>query len=251
MPDLTQATKLLDYTSPSLSTLIAENGWHELPLYERIGAVYDFLRDEIKFGYNIDDAIPASQVLRDGFGQCNTKATLLMALLRGVGVPSRLHGFTIHKNLQRGVVPPIAFPIAPESIIHSWVEIEFESQWINLEGFILDKAYLGKLQASFADTDKLCGYGAGTRSLQSPGVGWNGKSTYIQNTSINQDFGLFDTPDEFYAKHRQAFGPLKGWLYRNLIRYWMNARVQKIRGGHRPARLSTFTYEAKTKAARI
>ncbi len=249
MPDLTQATKLLDYTSPSLSALITENGWPDLPLYDRIGAVYTFVRDEIKFGYNIDDAIPASKVLSDGYGQCNTKATLLMALLRGVGVPSRLHGFTIHKNLQRGVVPPIAFPIAPESIVHSWVEIEFEGQWINLEGFILDKDYLTKLQVSFATTDQLSGYGAGTRSLQAPSVGWAGKSTYIQNTAINQDFGLFDTPDEFYKDHRQDFSPLKGWLFRNIIRHWMNARVRKIRGGHRPKTLSTFCYIASTPAA--
>lgn len=251
MTNLTKVTKLLDYTSPTLSTLITENGWRDLALFERIGAVYTFVRDEIKFGYNIDDAIPASQVLADGYGQCNTKATLLMALLRGVGVRSRLHGFTIHKNLQRGVVPPIAFPIAPESIVHSWVEIEYEAEWINLEGFILDKAYLSKLQTSFANTSLLSGYGVGTRNLQSPNVGWAGKSTYIQNTAINQDFGLFDTPDDFYKDHRQDFSPLKGWFFRNILRHWMNARVRKIRNGHKPAALSTFSYEAKTKAARI
>jgi len=182
--------------------------------------------------------------------KCNTKATLLMALLRGVGVPSRLHGFTIHKNLQRGVVPPIVFPIAPESIVHSWVEIEYEGMWVNLEGFILDKAYLTNLQASFADTNQLSGYGAGTRNLQSPDVAWTGKSTYIQNTAINRDFGLFDTPDDFYKDHRQDFSPLKGWLYRNILRHWMNARVRKIRGGAKPKALPTFSYVANTSAAK-
>ncbi len=249
MANLTKETTLLDYKNPALSTLIRAKNWRDLPLYERIGAVYTFVRDEIKFGYNVDDAIPASKVLADGYGQCNTKATLLMALLRGVGIPCRLHGFTIHKNLQRGVVPPIAFPIAPESIVHSWVEIEYEGAWINLEGFILDKAYLGKLQAGFADREQFSGYGAGTRNLQAPNVGWAGKSTYIQNTAINQDFGLFDTPDEFYADHRQQFGPLKGWLYRTIIRHWMNARVRKIRQGHRPKALPTFNYTADTPAA--
>jgi len=251
MTDLTKKTTLLDYTSPTLSALITQKGWRDLPLYERIGGVYGYVRDQIKFGYNIDDAIPASQVLRDGYGQCNTKATLLMALLRGVGVPNRLHGFTIHKNLQRGVVPPIVFPIAPESIVHSWVEIEFDGKWINLEGFILDKPYLTKLQRGFADTKILSGYGVGTRNLQSPNVGWAGKSTYIQNTAINQDFGLFDTPDDFYKEHRQDFSPLKGWFFRNILRHWMNARVRKIRNGHKPPALPTFSYEAKTKAARI
>lgn len=40
------------------------------------------VRDDIVFGYNIDDEIPASKVLADGYGQCNTKGTLFMALLR-------------------------------------------------------------------------------------------------------------------------------------------------------------------------
>lgn len=66
-----------------------------------------------------------------------TQATLLMALLRGVGVPCRLHGFTIYKNLQRGVVSAVAFPCAPENNIHSWGETEWEGAWINHEGFIL------------------------------------------------------------------------------------------------------------------
>ncbi len=41
--------------------------------YDRIGAAYDFVRNEILFGYNRTDAIPATEVLADGYGQCNTK----------------------------------------------------------------------------------------------------------------------------------------------------------------------------------
>ncbi len=251
MEKLTKATELLDYGSPDLAALITKSGWRDLPEFDRIGAVYIFVRDEIKFGYNVDDAIPASQVLQDGYGQCNTKSIFLMALLRGVGIPCRLHGFTVHKNLQRGVVPPLVFPIAPESIVHSWVEINYNGEWLNLEGFILDKAYLGKLQASFPSKGKFSGYGVGTRNLKSPDVDWIGKSTYIQNTAINQDFGRLDTPDDFYKRHRQNFSPLKGWLYRNILRHWMNARVGTIRKGHTPEDLATFGYEATTTPAKL
>mgnify|MGYP002241704325 CR=1 FL=1 len=48
---------------------------------------------------NVDDSIPASKVLKDGYGQCNTKGTLFMALLRACGVPCRIHGFTIDKKI--------------------------------------------------------------------------------------------------------------------------------------------------------
>lgn len=118
---LTQATPLLDVHHPVLTQLIQQRAWQNLPLFERIGAVYGFVRDEIAFGYNGSDDLPASQVLADGIGQCNTKSTLLMALLRAVGLPCRFHGFTIDKTLQRGAITGVAYLLAPRSIIHSWV----------------------------------------------------------------------------------------------------------------------------------
>lgn len=77
----------------------------------------------------------------------------------------------------------------------------------------------------------LCSYGVGTEDLSSPLVNWCGDSTYIQKTGINNDLGVFAAPDEFYKIHHQEFSPLKGWLYRNIVRHWMNSRVEKIRKG--------------------
>lgn len=224
-------TKLLDFETGPVATLIEDRGWRDMDEFDRIGAIYDFVRNEIAFGYNRVDDIPASQVLSDGYGQCNTKGTLLMALLRGAGIRCQLHGFTIHKGLQRGVVPEPVYPLAPEEILHSWVEIEFDGAWINLEGFILDDAFLSVLKITFSKTDSLCGYGAGTECLSAPPVTWEGRDTYIQKTGIVQDFGVFDTPDAFYGAHEQSFGWLRGVLYRHVIRHWMNARVRAFRSG--------------------
>jgi hypothetical protein len=243
-------TKLLDFDAAPLAHLIESRSWRDLSEYDRIGAAYDFVRNEIAFGYNRADDIPASEVLSDGYGQCNTKGTLLMALLRGVGVRCRLHGFTIHKGLQRGVVPELVYPLAPEEILHSWVEIEFQGAWINLEGFILDDAFFEVLQRSFSDTDSLCGYGAGTDCLGAPPVAWNGEDTYIQKTGIVQDFGVYDTPDAFYLSHEQSFGRLRGALYRHIIRHWMNARVRGFRSGRlKTDQRATHTHQEPANAA--
>lgn len=86
---------------------------------DRIGASYEFVRNNILFGYNADDALPASRLLADGYGQCNTKAVPLMALLSALEIPCRFHGCTIDKGLQRGVVPELIYPLAPRNIIHS------------------------------------------------------------------------------------------------------------------------------------
>ncbi|WP_207768765.1 MULTISPECIES: transglutaminase family protein [Rhodobacterales] len=225
-------TRLLDFRMVAIAELIANRGWRDLSEHDRIGAAYNFVRNEIAFGYNSADDISASAVLRDGYGQCNTKGTLLMALLRALDIPCRLHGFTIHKSLQRGIVPEIVYPLAPESILHSWVKVWHRGRWINLEGFILDDAILSVLQDSFADeSDSLCGYGIGTNRLSSPSVEWRGTDTYIQETGINANLGLFETPDDFFRQHQQSLGRLKGPLYRYLIRHWMNTRVRRIRSG--------------------
>jgi len=233
-------TPLLNGDSPEISALVRERGWRGLSEHDRIGAAYDFVRNEIRFGYNFDDAIPATRVLADGYGQCNTKATLLMAILRALGIPCRLHGFTIRKSLQRGIVPELVYPIAPENIVHTWVEVRLDGRWIDLEGFIVDDDVLKALQRRFAArSDSLCAYGVGTDCLSAPGVEWAGKETYIQKTGINQDFGLYDDPDTFYLTHGQDLGWFRGLLFRYIIRRWMNRRVEAMRGGdipHIPAR---------------
>ncbi len=227
-------TTLLNFNHPEMAALIEQRGWREQSEYERIGSIYDFVRNEIAFGYNQSDDIPASKVLKDRYGQCNTKATLLMALFRGADIPCRLHGFTIHKSLQRGVVPEFFYGIAPHDILHSWVEIYYDNRWINLEGFILDKVYLGRLQDVYGAKGSLCGFGAGSDNISAPQVDWQGKDTYIQKTGINNDLGLYNSPDLFYAKYQQNMSFIKKKIYQHMIRHIMNRRVDRIRRGWFP-----------------
>ena len=224
-------TAILDYTHEAISRLIQDRGWASLPVDQRVGAVYAFVRDEIGFGYNTGDSISASQVLADGYGQCNTKTTLLMALLRAVGVPARLHGATIHKRLQKGVVTGPFYWLAPTNIIHSWAEVLINERWVALEGVILDKAYLEGLRVRLpGERGALLGYGVGTESFLAPPIEWRGVDTRIQMTGVNQDLGVFETPDTFYAKYGGNLSGMRGWLYRHWVRHTMNRRVASIRG---------------------
>lgn len=56
-------TCMLDYSNPEIQELIQKKKWKELDEFERIKAIYNFVRDDILFGYNEDDAICASKVL--------------------------------------------------------------------------------------------------------------------------------------------------------------------------------------------
>ena len=134
-----KATAMVDFNHADIQQLVTQRAWKDLGTYAAIGAIYSFVRDEINFGYNQDDLLSASQVLQDGYGQCNTKGTLLMALFRAVGIPTRFHGFTIYNQLQKGAIPSYIFILAPKRIIHSWVEVYYQDKWINLEGYIIDQ----------------------------------------------------------------------------------------------------------------
>ena len=225
-------TAMLDFSSPIIQMLIQQRDWNAIPEFERIQAIYDYVRDEIFFGYNIDDSIPASRVLADGFGQCNTKGTLFMALLRGCKIPCRIHGFTIDKKLQKGAMTGFVYRNAPQNVFHSWVDVFFEGYWYELEGGILDKMYLRKLQAANPNcTGAFCGYGVAVKDFQNPVIDFERNNTYIQSEGINQDFGIYDCPDDLLKEHHQTMSPLKAFAYRHLGRHLMNRNVRKIRKG--------------------
>jgi hypothetical protein len=224
-------TKILNFNEDSIQRLIKDKSWLNLEDFNKIGAAYTFVKDEIQFGYNRSDDISASEVLTDGYGQCNTKGNLLMALLRALGIQCRFHGFTIDQQLQKGAIPSYVFWLAPKYIIHSWVEVLYEGKWINLEGFILDEAYLSSIQSKFNQAkDSFCGYGIATTCISNPETNWVGKDTYIQKEGIHDDFGLYDSPDEFYAERGTNLTGVKRWAYQYFIRHIINWNVQRLRG---------------------
>lgn len=225
-----EETRLLDFSHTSIKQLIKSKKWESLSEFHRIQRIYNYVRDEIRFGYNMGDHISASQILADGYGQCNTKSTLLMALLRAVGIPNRIHGFTIDKALQKGAITGIWYRVAPQNILHSWVEVLWDNEWYFLEGVILDREYLNALQNNNQEISGVfCGYGIFTEEFRNPVIDWNKNHTFIQRMGINNDFGVFDSPDQFYAKHHQNLGKLKRWMYEYVIRHLMNKNVNSIR----------------------
>ncbi len=230
MNDLLQESDLLDYSDDTIQALIQKRAWKDLDEIEKIKAVYTFVRDEIPLGYNESDARSASEVLADGYGQCNTKAHLLMALLRALHVENRVHGFTVGKSLQKGVITGLAYFLSPKEILHTWVEVKANGQWFVLEGVVVDTAFLHGLQKKFSQcTGEFCGYAVHTETFQKPPIDWNLNDTYIQHKSIIKDLGVFNTPDELHARQRQNLNFVKEWIYKNIIRHQINKRVQNIR----------------------
>ncbi|WP_107923230.1 transglutaminase-like domain-containing protein [Lysinibacillus parviboronicapiens] len=224
-----EPTAMLNFNDEMFQHLIRQKGWDNLNYEDRIKQIYDFVRNEIKFGYNRGDDIPASEVLQDGYGQCNTKSTLLMALLRAVGVPCRIHGFFIDKKMQKGALTGITYLLAPNKIVHAWTEVNVNDEWIALEGVIIDDSYLKQVKNRLCSfNDGFIGYGISVKDKDNINLCWTGESVYVQSFSITDDLGIFNNPDELFVKYNNTGSKLKRIMF-NRKRKKINRKLDILR----------------------
>ena len=223
-------TRLLDYGAPQIQQLIRKRKWMDLDEFQRIGAIYAFVQNEILLGYNRSDVLTAAEVLADGYGQCNTKTILLMTLLRGAGIPCRLHGTEVSKYFQRELMMAITSALAPETIVHTWAEVYYQGRWVALEGVITDKKYLDAIKKLHPNAQgRFSGYAVAVPNFEELNVDWQGTDTYVQREAVVTDFGIFDSPDSFFANHPQKWGRLVDFAYVHLGRKLMSQKVDTIR----------------------
>ncbi len=188
------------------------------------------MQNEIKLGYNKYDNLSASEILKDGIGQCNTKATLLMELLRSLGIPCRLHGTRVVKDFQRSLMPKIMAKLVPKLIVHTWVEVLYNGEWLSLEGVITDKAYIEGLKKKYPNhVGRFFDYAVAVKDFNNLQIDWKGTNTTVQQQTVVEDLGIFDNPDEFYLKYKQEYRGLKKFLYENFGRKIMTRNAEKIR----------------------
>lgn len=233
-------TAMLNYREQEIATLVMANKWNYLDEYNKIGAIYNYVQNEILLGYNKRDNLVATLVLADGIGQCNTKAVLLMALLRAVGIPCRLHGAKVTKVFQRSLMPKIMARLAPSHILHTWVEVYYNGEWLSLEGVITDKAYISGLRQMLPDyKGEFFDYAVAVKDFSNLKIDWTGKSTAIQQQAIQEDLGIYDSPDEFHAEYKQDYRCIKKFLYENIGRKIMTKNVAKIRRGKIKIKIKT------------
>lgn len=93
-----------------------------------IKAVYEFVRDEIKHSWDVQDkrvTKSAAEVLEQGVGICWAKANLLTALLRACGIPSGI----CYQRLTLGDVPETGFCIHALNAVY----IKLFDRWIRLD----------------------------------------------------------------------------------------------------------------------
>jgi hypothetical protein len=230
MDSYLRKTQLLNYTHSSLNDVVERRGWLNLTKQQQTCEIFEYVKNEIVFGYNKGNNIPASRVLLDGFGCCNSKSTLLMALLRICQIPCRFHAVAINRKLNKSAIAGVAYYLTPNKDLYSWVEIYLEHKWVALEGYTFDHIYRQSMGNDLGGIENI--------ALDTDVTNIENKHSVIGYQSINKDkkklgiikhYGVFYSPDDFYRQHDTQIAVCKSWLYQHLVRSKANKKLSHTR----------------------
>ncbi|UCG83815.1 MAG: transglutaminase family protein [Dehalococcoidia bacterium] len=192
--------KLSDFKHPAIAAKAKELTEGEVKRLEKIEAIFHFMRDGIKFGLpSTWDEMKASEVLECGFGYCNTKATLFVALCKAADMPARIHCSIIDAEIMRGVFPGFAFLFLPKTGLHSWIDVEIDGEWKQCDTYINDKAlYEGSLKL-LRKSGKAFGYSIAFQDGKSSCEFNFGEEGFVHMGAVIEDHGTWDDLSEYIA----------------------------------------------------
>ncbi|MBM1558592.1 transglutaminase family protein [Sulfitobacter mediterraneus] len=225
--------KLADYDNQVVKMLATKLTRSETTPRGKLDRIFHFVRDEIRFGFPVNgDFVKASETIRLGYGQCNTKATLLLALCKAAEIPSRIHFSLITKDIQKGFFRGLAYWLMPKEISHSWIEVEIEGQWRRVDTFINDKTLFDAAKAKIKQLGWTVGYSVALEDGEA-GADLNlDHEVYQQMAAVTDDHGTWDDPSFYYDSENYRNRPdgFRMWVYRHLIG-GINRRVEAVRRG--------------------
>lgn len=135
MEEYLRPTDVVDCNSPeirekSISLISKKEGDPE-----KAKALFYFVRDEISYKIAIfrdmeRERFRASSTLKQGYGFCMTKAILLIALSRAIGIPARLHFSDIRNHL----IPQALKEFIGTDILafHGYADLFINGRWIQV-----------------------------------------------------------------------------------------------------------------------
>nr|WP_227494571.1 transglutaminase-like domain-containing protein [Ramlibacter pallidus] len=190
------------------------------------------LRTRMKFG-----APTARQVYDAGHGDAFDKATLLVAMLRMAGLPSRVRFLNLGGEILRGI------PGRMREAVRPVLEIWLQDQWLRTDTFIYDGECMAAARQRLKDLGWEWGYGIHVNGA----MVWNGyESAFLGGVPtecdlmVLEDLGVFHDPLHFATRStlgrlHASFGRLLHW---NLLAPLMDRAWRKLRdsraGGELP-----------------
>ena len=223
------ATRLLDLDDSRLRVQAMRITQLAATDVQKATLIHDFVK-ALPFGCVAGfDHVPAVSVLKTGHGDCHTKGTLFVALLRSAGVPARLRFVTLTGAFLHGIID-----IGQSTITYAVGEVYLQERWIQTDTYVTDSILEAQAMTLLKQQEISAGYGIHRQAS----CFWNGlQHAHGQYADADpaslptHDWGVAHDPEQFYSsnKHPQL---QMGWLTRAK---WMiaagvvNRRVQKLR----------------------
>ena len=198
---------------------------------DKIAGIFYYVRDDIKFQFPKEgDFVKASQTIKYGYGQCNNKTILYLALCKAIGIKARIHFSLIDKKIQRGLIRGLLYWIMPPKISHSWLEVKVNNNWFKIDSYINDIEYYNVAKKKLRSRGWDTGYSiASSKNESSIELDFNNEQ-FVQMDAVTDDQGVYDEPMDYYKtpKYQNRPNALKLFIYKISIE-GVNNRVKKMR----------------------
>jgi hypothetical protein len=190
-------------------------------------ALHDYVREHVKFGFNkYFDAGEPDDILACGFGHCNPKSRLLVALFRAAGLESCQHFVVLPKRILQGALPASRYWVIPPELSHSYVEVRVEGTWYAIDSHIVDTPLLEDAQARLVAEGGILGYGVRADSTNV----WDGRSDafsqYDPSLRIEDHGRIDDLEAYFHSRHYR--NRILGLRFNTMFRLMGEAGVAAI-----------------------
>ena len=222
---------LTDFTDPLVQTTALQVIGDEQTVRGKLRKLFYFVRDEIQFGFPLGgDFVKASDTIRSGVGQCNTKGTLFLALCKALEIPARLHFATVNKQIQQGLFTGIAFRLMPSFISHAWLEVKVDERWCRIDSYINDLPFYMAAKDELQKRSWDMGFSIASSGYNS-GIEFDlDENSFVQMNAVKGDHGIWDEPADYYRSSNYKNRPSKLRLlaYRFLVDA-ANRQIERIR----------------------
>jgi hypothetical protein len=200
---------------------------------QRLEALFLFVRDRILFRFPATvrewDNVEASSVIRCGFGYCNTKATLLVALCRASGIQARVHYGLISVEIMRGIFPSFAFPFLGKSGPHSWTEVQLQGEWKPIDSYINDERLYRAARARLQATGRSLGFSLACVDGKCSCEFNFGEKGFVHMGAVVEDHGTWEDASHYFATDKYAsFEGLQRVFY-PVVAALSNRNIEKLR----------------------
>ncbi len=222
-------TPLLQFEHPKIRLLAQRLTQLKVDPRDKAIACFAYLRS-LPFGCIADSTgTSALAVLRAGMGDCHTKSTLLIALLRALGIPARMRFVTMKSDFLYGIIDTGGLPIE-----HAYTEVLLDNEWQAVDSYVVDVRLAVAAKTRMVQEGRNLGYGM----HRDGAISWNGAGSSFGQFSTEDpasmplhDWGAFDDPYQFYSsvnyvRDRLSWSSRFKWLVGARL---VNRRVNALR----------------------